>query len=406
MKNYGASIRFSLRYIRKRIFRSLGKSGLTVLFALLLLVAVGQLKAVQQAYADVFSNTLITSRFVGGPQLTQAKAIGNTSYVTDPYYISAKQVDLNFVQADFIITNNISRFGGEEPDITYAEGYDETCLDMLNENLIVGAALMAQLGIELGDTVVIASPGFLAGQNRLYIIKHRGEFPEDTATDHEILELYRDQIAASMESLTHKFTVAGAVSSQSGSYDKMVFSPGSAAVAWLGLQAQLDMAEFTLADNSLADEYRAYCDTLRGGSATGSVTFIMDTSKLESPRNALSLLAALYPAALAAALLIGAFLCCLTVLQSSKEAAIMRVLGTTKRKTRIVMSLEQCLLGVAGLVLGGAVLLAVNGQAMRAVSGQMLLFAALYFGVVLASAVICSVLATRRSALELLQVRE
>jgi hypothetical protein len=110
--------------------------------------------------------------------------------------------------------------------------------------------------------------------------------------------------------------------------------------------------------------------------------------------------------AVTAALLIGGFLCCLVIVQSSKEAAIMRIQGTTKRKTRAILTLEQLLLSIAGLVIGAFGLLAYKGPELSVVAVQLGLFAGLYFAVILGSAVICSVLATRRNVLELLQTKE
>jgi ABC-type antimicrobial peptide transport system permease subunit len=82
------------------------------------------------------------------------------------------------------------------------------------------------------------------------------------------------------------------------------------------------------------------------------------------------------------------------------------VLGTTKRKTRSLLALEQILLGLVGLILGAAALLIYNGAALSGIAPQLQLFAALFFATILACAAVCSTLATRRSPLELLQAKE
>jgi ABC-type antimicrobial peptide transport system permease subunit len=105
-------------------------------------------------------------------------------------------------------------------------------------------------------------------------------------------------------------------------------------------------------------------------------------------------------------LLIGGFLCSLVILQSSKEAATMRVLGATKLKTRAMLTLEQALLGAGGLALGAGAMLMHKGTGLAAIAGRLYAFAALYFGTVVAAAVACAVLATHRSPLELLQTKE
>jgi ABC-type antimicrobial peptide transport system permease subunit len=114
----------------------------------------------------------------------------------------------------------------------------------------------------------------------------------------------------------------------------------------------------------------------------------------------------MYPIAVAAALVIGGFLCCLVILQSSKEAAILRVLGTTKRKTRTMLALEQIVLGVIGLAAGSGGLIIYKGAALSGIRNQILLFIALYVAVIVVSAAVSASLATRRNVLELLQTKE
>jgi ABC-type antimicrobial peptide transport system permease subunit len=167
---------------------------------------------------------------------------------------------------------------------------------------------------------------------------------------------------------------------------------------------RLDTAEFTLANYRLAKEFRDYSEKL--AERSGDVDFIMDTSKLDNLVSTSELLGALYPIAVAAALLIGGFLCALVIFQSAKEAAIMRVQGTTKRKTRAILALEQALLSVVGLLVGACWLALYNGSGMAAASADMVLFAGLYFALIAAAAIVSSVAATRKNVLELLQTKE
>jgi hypothetical protein len=132
----------------------------------------------------------------------------------------------------------------------------------------------------------------------------------------------------------------------------------------------------------------------------------MDTGKLENLENSMNLLRTLYPIVIAAAMLIGGFLCCLMILQSSKEASIMRVLGATKRKTRAILSLELASLNIAGLILGFCALSIYHGGEITAILNRLYAFAALFVAMILVCAVAASALATRRSALELLQTKE
>jgi hypothetical protein len=115
----------------------------------------------------------------------------------------------------------------------------------------------------------------------------------------------------------------------------------------------------------------------------------------------LSLLRLLYPIAIALSVAIGAGLSLLLVLQNSKNAAILRVLGTTKRRTLAVVCAEQLLVCLFGLALGlcAVMILGWGGVAALALAG--LYLAGMIIGSVVGGAII-----TGRPPLELLQVKE
>lgn len=396
------SFRFTLRYIGRHMRRSAGKSVLAILLAALLFAAVGQLALMKEAYVRLCAETVIVGRFVGGLPLSNAFQIAQYNYEKDLYFEFRETVDLNFSEESLVITNNIARYTSEETTITYADGYDASVMESVGKFIVAGKALMQKYGLELGDTVSISPRRYLANLEEMYITGYRTEHPEDTITDGEILALKQDEITKQLNSVRRTYTIVGVVSTPSGAFDGMAFTPGDSETSIaVGKSIALDAAEFTLADNMLADRFRSFCESMAGSS-----TFVMDTSKLENLRNTLRLLEMMYPIAMVAALLIGGFLCCLVIVQASKEAAIMRVQGTTKRRTRTIVLLEQVLLSILGLLIGTVGLLAYKGEALAVISGQLALFAALYFAVILLSAVICSSLATRRNVLELLQTKE
>jgi len=401
---------FISRYILRHIRRSAVKSALAALLAALLLTAIGMFTLLKQSYSDIFENTLITANFANGMLLGLVDPIMNTGCVKEPYYAGVARVDLNMRAAEVFVTNDIARFIGEEPEIVYADGFDASCAEEFGEVLIVGKKLAESYGVELGDTIQLnKEDSFVMAVFVVHAKHNMGRVGVIVDAD-KIISLYFDEIMEAARESARTYTIAGIVTAPSGRPDDMAFTPGVGSMAGFGGEmfkfaaAPLDVAEFTLADNMRADEFREYGERL--ALRDGTIIFIMDTSKLENPRNTLRLLDSLYTVAVAAALLIGAFLCCLVILQSSKEAAIMRVLGTTKRKTRVILALEQVLLSIVGLFVGVCGLLIYRGRELAVIVGQLSLFAILYFSVILVSAVICSGLATRRSALELLQVKE
>jgi len=183
--------------------------------------------------------------------------------------------------------------------------------------------------------------------------------------------------------------------------NKIAFLPGNLSDSKdFGRLVIVPSVTATLADNWKADEYRAFGEELAGANGTGEVAFVMDTSKLDSVKNNILLMNTLYPIMIAAVMVIGAFLCGMLIIQNSKDIAIMRVLGTSKRRVRAIMVLEHMILCIVGIVLAAAVL------AVRGVFTQMLWVIALYVVVIFAASYVASVLASRKNVLELLQTKE
>ena len=130
------------------------------------------------------------------------------------------------------------------------------------------------------------------------------------------------------------------------------------------------------------------------------------TEKIENLSNTLNLLDKLYPVILSVSLAIGGFICFLLVLNASKEASIMRILGTTKGKTRTIMALEQIFLCIVGLIVGFAGLVIYNRGNILPVMGQLGIFAAAYLAVIVLVSLVTSTLITRKDLLTLLQTKE
>jgi len=140
----------------------------------------------------------------------------------------------------------------------------------------------------------------------------------------------------------------------------------------------------------------------RGAGHTALAVYFNDSQlrNVVTPlENNLSLLRILQPVAIGIALIIGAGLALLMTLQQAKNAAIMRVLGTTSGRSGIMLWIELFLLCLIGLALGlGIVLLMENALP--------IFFAVMYMGAKTIGAVVGIVLVTNKAPLELLQVKE
>jgi len=130
------------------------------------------------------------------------------------------------------------------------------------------------------------------------------------------------------------------------------------------------------------------------------------TQVVEPMEKNLLLIKILHTVTMTVSALIAAGLGALMVLQSAKEAAIMRVLGVTKRVARSMLCGEQALLCLLGLTLGLGSLAILRGHVSAAFTGPALGCAGLYLAGCLIGAWQGARSVTDRAPLELLQVKE
>ena len=387
------------RYACIHIRRSYVRSMLGVLLAALLLTAFCQYELLCQSYKEMITNTTITAAFIDGIPISTMHSLGDNVFVTDVYYEATMQVGMNVFPENLVATNDIMRYANEEISITFLDGYDITIFDKAGSYVVMGDVVMERYGFQLGDIVELGP--WLNLDNVLYRFEsmHSRDYPDDNLTYIEIAQLYYDRIMQSIRGTTQSFTIVGVISTPSTRLDRSIISPGARDTVWAA-----DMAGFTITDNDRVDEFRVWGERL--ASASGRMKFIMDTSKIDNPRNVLRLLKTFYPIILVAALLIGGFLCCLVILQLSKEAAIMRVLGVSKLNTGLRLVFEQAILSMIGLALGVVIMLILRNNGILQFIDVIAYFAAIYFVVIVAAGVVCSTFAMRRPPIELLQVKE
>lgn len=140
------------------------------------------------------------------------------------------------------------------------------------------------------------------------------------------------------------------------------------------------------------------------------VDYILNESELTNAVEPLeknnTLMRVLYPIVLAVAVLVTMLLCVLLTVQSYKETAIMRVLGTTKMRISIILSAERlivCLLGFcAGVIVSGLTLEGISENILITILGC----AAICLVSGAAASIISAAVSVRRRPLEFLQVKE
>ena len=129
-----------------------------------------------------------------------------------------------------------------------------------------------------------------------------------------------------------------------------------------------------------------------------------ETAKAKHLKNNIELIETLLPIISAAVLVIGGFISGVLISHSSLDIAVMRMLGTTKRRTRWILMAEQLLLCICGIGISALILKLRNASAV--VFSEAAIVFALYFAAIFISAALASISATRKNVLELLQTKE
>ena len=126
--------------------------------------------------------------------------------------------------------------------------------------------------------------------------------------------------------------------------------------------------------------------------------------------NSVALMRVLYPVVMLLSVLAAAGIAVLFIMTSAKEAAIMRIQGTTKVRTVTMLTLQQAFPCIAGLLVGlTGILLYIGGARPDLLPGLApgaALCAALYLAAGITGAVVSSAVVTGKNPLELLQVKE
>ena len=126
---------------------------------------------------------------------------------------------------------------------------------------------------------------------------------------------------------------------------------------------------------------------------------------VEPLERALSLMELLYPVVLVLSLLTAAGTAVLFVLMSAKDAAILRIQGTSKLHTTVIFVLQQGLTVLAGLAAGLTGSLLWTGVRPE-LAGASLVRAALYLAAAVAGTILSAASVTGKNPLEMLQVKE
>ena len=302
-------------------------------------------------------------------------------------------IDSNLHTLDFLYAfNDFDKFVFEHSrgfddrfiDDIYVEfyhGFDGGlfALDAVNDAvpIVVYAGTMQARGLRLGDTATLVyTRGMLSGDmptTQVFVVGvHNGRINRELLTEATLLPTaYLDRMLGHMGAyVTFNFTI-------NPDYNR-----------------DIDAV------------YTQLAAMIPGGGFQQLTLFFLD----EELRNAVVameqsvlVLELLYPIAVALCIAIGAALAMLLLMQSNKNAAILRVLGSSNIKTQTILCVEQLVVCVIGVAAGTAIVLSV-GMGFGTTAGLQL--AGLYLTGSVAGLVAGAVKATSKAPIDLLQVRE
>lgn len=392
---------FVSRYTFLRCYRALLKTLLSFLLAAVFCGAIGQFAAMKYSYEDIFESMEITGTFVNGLHLVNANLAEEQVFTKKPYYeliqhdteIRDNTSEITGRPIAICMTSDVRRFiGGRYTSVEYKPGFNESVLSGGEFYCVLSADLMNSLGLEFGDEVQIYRTGFRHG------------LAINTVMSDEQKETFLRRVSLF-------FTVVGRLESEHPDFANAVFLPFEVDLApvFRGVsdyRPRFTFAEYILADNNLADDFRDYAKWLLGALDSGR-SFSMDTGELNSIASSVKLWSALFPVVCAALIITGGLLPGLMVIQSSKEAAIFRILGSTKRRTRLILVLQQLLFCLLGIALGFTAVWLYNGSELFGIiSPTIILCAALYLASCTATTIFSAVSVTKHKVLDLLQTKE
>ncbi|MCL2633551.1 MAG: permease prefix domain 1-containing protein [Oscillospiraceae bacterium] len=415
-------------YIFKHMCRTGWRSVIAVSLAFVLSGAVGVIILTKTNYEEMFRQIDVKSSinnisYSNVLALSESDLI-NEMYLYGRYTVAANDIDIS---VNLTMTNDINRYLTGEYSIEYADGYSDSVFadDIQGDNAVcvIGSSIAEAYDVNIGDEIMLidymAYRGCIESLynedfRSLIASIYEGQFD----TEEELQLLIERILDEDKENFTVAYKVVGVVySNNSDSSDIIITPPGKAAEKLHtvdGAERSLSKlpvsyTETILSDNESVDEINEYLAELVSISTNelgNAASYFTDVQELDNIRRVRDLLGTLFPIAVAAAVLIGAVAPVLIIIQSAKEAAILRVLGTTKKRVRCMLAAEQVILCVFGLIVAGVGLVLYNSGLFIQSTGVLVLYVGLYlFGSVCASFG-AAISVTKNKVLELLQIKE
>ncbi|MBR5702545.1 MAG: hypothetical protein IKX47_08755 [Oscillospiraceae bacterium] len=378
----------SIRYTLRHMFRGGGKTVLAILLALLLTAAVGRLDSLRQHYEALSRSVLIQGSVLGGLTVYRAEKLAAAEEVKD-YYLEESWQDCLYLtekadrpdEASFVLYYTSDYTKTTDANVEWLDGWDGESFQKTTKKVCLMPRELAEHSeLVLGDRIHIAEAGY---GSKTYM-----NHPEMTAD--EIIALWKRNVSPT--------TVVGLVSETNVSSRLWLPIHGMDQYSTMFPGLKVETAIYTLRDYRDVQPFREYFmeETSR---EKGNPSLYLDTAEADRIRKMANLLSTLYPIALGVALLLGGILPSLMVLQNSRETAILRVLGMSRRRVCAMLTGEQVLLCILGLILGVAAAFFLG-------AGWELTYPGLHLAACLIGSIVFAWISTGKDLLSLLQAKE
>ncbi len=378
-------------YVLRHMRRGMGRAAASLALAVVLAAGIGAFVLARAAYQDAFQKIEVKGRATDFSSSAVA-ALSKSELTEDVYCYSRLSVRVGGtgLENSMTLTNDMGRYLGDGCAVTYAKGYDGSVFEGTGAVCLLGRPLAEKLGVSPGGEITLLTGDLYAFLTDLY---------EDEAG-----------LQAAAERAGKAYKVVGIVEAKDAEIGNGIFaSVNDAAETLYGQPFPVGYCEFSLTDNMRIGELDALLEEQRaqGMEFAPTASFFVDRSGLENVRRVRDVLEALFPAAMAAAALIGLLGSGLSILQSGKEAAIWRILGSTKRRAWCAQVLEQTFLCIAGIAFaaGAFALRGMAGQSAQDAAGTLAACWLLYLLSCVCGAAAASARVAGGRILELLQAR-
>ncbi len=382
------ALHHGMAYILRHMLRGPGKTAVSLILTIVLSAGIGTFTMARLTYRDAVREAEVKGRAVEFTSDSVSK-LEDSKLLQDIYYYNCLDVRVNGIgtRSGITFTNNLERYLTEDYHITYAEGYDASVFKGTGGVCLVEKKLAEKLGVQAGDEITLMSDMLYQFMPQVY-----------TA----------DKLEMAIERAGKPYKVVGILETADEKGTGIFTSINDAAQTLYGQVFPVGYCEFTLADNKNVKEVTGLLEDLRkaGMRYSNNANFHIDSEVLKNATRIRELLESLFPIAVAAAVLIGLFGPWLLIMQLAEEAAFLRILGVTKRRTRCILVFEQIILCIVGIALVAGILAIFSpGLFMRSIKTISLCWM-LYFLGNFCGAFAAAIEVTRHRVLELLQVRE